>query len=85
MHFKSCWGNIYTEISRKTIPGEQILRVAATLQFGPTRGKPVPADDSLEQFREECKTAQKPQQISEQLYDVGASLCPLRRTGLSNP
>ena len=79
------WGNIYTEISRKTIPGEQVLRVAATLQFGPTRGKPVPADDSLEQFRDECKTAQKPQQISEHLYDVARKLVSLEANRALEP
>ncbi len=79
------WGNIYSEISKKTVPGEQVLRTAATLQFGPTRGKPVPADDSLEQFRDECKTAAKPQQISENLLNVARKLVFLEASRALEP
>jgi hypothetical protein len=82
---QNLWGNIYTEISKKAVPGDQVLRVAATLQFGPTRGKPVPADDALEQFRDECKTPQKPQQISESLYDVARKLVSLEANRALEP
>ncbi len=54
------WGNIYVEISKKTVDGQVVLRSAATLQFGPVRGKPAPAEDSLEQFREDCNSPQTP-------------------------
>lgn len=71
------WGNIYLEISKRSVPGEEILRVAATLQFGPSRGKPQPPDNALQSYRAACTTADKPREISSALLDVASKLVSL--------
>ncbi len=71
---QSIWGHIYGEIAKQDIPGDEILRITATLFYGPGHGKPRPADESLELLRGECKAPNSPTQISERLLGVAAKL-----------
>jgi len=71
------WGEIYREIAKENVSGDEILRVAGTLQFGDHRGKPRPADMSLESFRSACDTADKPRQLAEYILDVAKKLVGL--------
>ena len=76
---QNIWSHIYIEIAKgkKSIPGDEILRVTATLYFGPEAGKPRSADDSLEVLRKECDTFDKPRRISERLLDMARKLASL--------
>ena len=71
---QSIWGRIYGEIAKQDIPGDEILRITATLFYGPGHGKPRPADESLELLRKECKVPNNPTQISERLLGVASKL-----------
>ena len=71
------WGEIYREIAKENVPGDEILRVTATLYYGAAAGKPRSSDDSLELLREECNAFDKPRQISERLLDVARKLVRL--------
>ncbi len=72
------WSQIYREIAKESVPGEEILRVTATLYYGPGAGKPRSSDDSLERIREECDDFQKPRYISERLLGVARKLVSLQ-------
>jgi hypothetical protein len=71
------WGQIYREIAKEDIPGEEILRITATLYYGPGQGKPRSSDESLELLRRECTSFEKPKQISSRLLDVARKLVVL--------
>jgi hypothetical protein len=71
------WGQIYQVLAKEDIPGEEILRIAATIYYGPGQGKPRPSDESLELLRNECKTPTSPSQISERLLGVAQQLAEL--------
>jgi hypothetical protein len=47
------WAQIYEEMGKKGLPGEQILRVAATLNFGPQKGKPLSTAKALKRINEQ--------------------------------
>lgn len=79
------WTNIYREIAKENVPGEEILRVTATLYYGPETGKPRSADDSLESLRKECDTFDKPRRISDQLLDVSKKLVSLYKNVFLGP
>lgn len=42
---QNIWAQIYREIAKEDIPGDEILRIAATLYYGPGQGKPRSADE----------------------------------------
>jgi len=71
------WSQIYSELAKEDIPGDEILRIAATLHYGPGQGKPRPAEESLELLRRECKSPNNPTQISERLLAVAQKLSSL--------
>lgn len=71
------WSKIYTELAREDIPGDEIMRIAASLYYGPGQGKPRPAEESLELLRSECKLPNSPTQISERLLAVAEKLSTL--------
>ncbi len=75
------WGGIYREIAKASVPGEQILRVVGTLRYGSKSGKSQNAEDSLEMARLECKSLDKPTELSEYILDVTKKLV-LLETGL---
>jgi hypothetical protein len=74
---QNLWGHIYSEIAKEDVPGDEILRVTATLHFGADRGKPRSTEDSLEQLREDCDTFDKPRMLSEWLLDYAKKLTAL--------
>ena len=48
------WAQIYEEMGKKGLPGEQLLRVAATLNFGrPGKGKPLSTAKALKRINEQ--------------------------------
>ncbi len=71
------WSQIYREIAKEDIPGDETLRITATLYYGPARGKPLSAEESLDQMRIECNSFDKPRKISERLLDVARKLVSL--------
>ncbi len=68
------WGEIYRELAKEDVPGDEILRVTATLHFGADRGKPRSAEDSLEQLRAQCDAFDKPRKLSELLLNYARKL-----------
>lgn len=74
---QSLWGRIYGEIAKEDIPGDEVLRITATLHYGPGHGKPRSADESLELLRKECRLPNSPTQISERLLGVASRLVEL--------
>lgn len=76
-NLQSLWGEIYREIAKENVPGDEILRVTATLYYGPAAGKPRSSEDSLELLREESKAFDKPREISQRLLDVARKLVRL--------
>jgi hypothetical protein len=76
-NLQSLWAEIYREIAKENVPGDEILRVTATLYYGPAAGKPRSSEDSLELLRKECNAFDKARQISERLLDVARKLVRL--------
>ena len=74
------WSQIYQEIAKERVPGDEILRVTATLYYGPGAGKPRSPEDSLELLRGECDAYGKPRGVSERLLDVARKLVQLHGT-----
>jgi hypothetical protein len=68
------WGDIYRELSKQDVPGDEILRVTATLYFGTGAGKPRSAEDSLDQLRAHCDTFNMPSKLSNRLLDCARKL-----------
>lgn len=71
------WSGIYREIAKEDIPGDEIVRIAATLYYGPGQGKPRPAEESLDLMRRDCKVCTSPTQISQRLLAVAQKLTTL--------
>lgn len=71
------WSQIYKEIAKQDIPGEEILRITATLYYGPGQGKPRSAEESLDLLRKECISFDKPRKVSMRLLDVARKLVEL--------
>jgi hypothetical protein len=74
---QSIWSHIYREIAKEDIPGEEILRITATIYYGPGQGKPRSAEESLDLLKGEAKSFDKPRQISERILDVAQKLVDL--------
>lgn len=71
---QNLWGEIYRELSKEDVPGDEILRVTATLHFGAGAGKPRSREDSLDQLRSDCDTFDKPRILSQRLLDCARKL-----------
>jgi hypothetical protein len=74
---QAIWSQIYREIAKQDIPGEEILRITATLYYGPGQGKPRSAEESLDLLRKECISFDRPRQVSMRLLDVARKLVDL--------
>ena len=74
---QNVWSQIYREIAKEDVQGEEILRIAATLYYGPGHGKPRSAEESLDLLRNESVSFEKPRQISTRLLDVARKLVEL--------
>ncbi len=71
------WGKIYRELARENVPGEEILRVTATLYYGPGQGKPRSAEESLFLLKKRCNSFDQPRRISMRLLDVARKISDL--------
>jgi hypothetical protein len=71
---QNLWGEIYRELSVEDIPGDEVLRVMATLHFGAGAGKPRSAEDSSDQLRSNCDTFDKSRVLSERILDCARKL-----------
>ena len=74
---QNLWGEIYRELAKEGVPGDEILRVTATLHYGAGAGKPRSAEDSMGRLREKCDSIYMPQRLSEWLLDYAAKLTSL--------
>lgn len=79
------WSKIYKAIAGVGVSGQEILRVTATLHYGPYHGKPKRADDALELLRNDCDNADKPRQISEKIFEVTKRLVDLDNNKFLGP
>lgn len=69
------WTNIYHTIGLRKVPGQEILRFAATLKHPDQQNRIASAEKSLEFFREYCE--QKPGaviEVTQELLDVATKL-----------
>jgi hypothetical protein len=71
---QNLWAQIYRELSEEDVPGDEILRVTATLYYGAGAGKPRSAEDSLDLLRLNCDTSDKPRILSDRLLDCARKL-----------
>lgn len=77
LSLQNLWGEVYRELAKEDVPGDEILRVTATLHFGAGAGKPRSAEDSLEKLRANCDAFDKPRKLSEWLLDYAKKLTVL--------
>jgi hypothetical protein len=74
---QNIWAQVYREIAKEDIPGDEILRITATLYYGPGQGKPRSAEESLDLLKEKCDAFERPRQISDRLLGVARKLLEL--------
>lgn len=60
------------------VPGQEVLRVAATIRLGDEAGKPLKAEKALSKFREYCDDPEKTVTVSTWLYDTADELVNLQ-------
>ena len=72
------WAEIYLVLAKKETAGEEILRIMATLEYGPDGGKPKSAEDALEAIRTNCSDLEHPEFISSKILKFTESLTDLR-------
>lgn len=72
------WGNIYTELSKYPVSGQEVLRVTATLYMGTESGKPKKAESALDSLASACFLAGDTVKISNWIYDVAKTLVNLQ-------
>ena len=76
-NLQGIWSQIYQELAKEDVSGEEVLRISATLYYGPGQGKPQPAAESLDLLRKHCTSAQVPAHISSRLLKVAQKLTSL--------
>jgi hypothetical protein len=74
---QNIWAQIYEELAKEDVSGEEVLRITATLYYGPGQGKPRPNWESLELLRKHSTSSSAPSQISERLLAVAQKLTGL--------
>jgi len=79
------WGQIYREIAKQDVSGDEILRVTATLYFGAGAGKPRSAEDSLQKLRDTCDSFSRPHELSESILEVARRLDEVHGNILREP
>lgn len=82
---QSLWGQIYGAIAKEDVPGDEILRITATLHYGSGQGRPLSAEDALDAIRRAAATFDKPRAISGQLLDVARKLVELSENAHLGP
>jgi hypothetical protein len=71
---QNIWSDLYREIAKHEIAGDEALRTAATLYYGTGAGRPLSAEGALERLRASADTFGKPRQISHRLLEVSKTL-----------
>ena len=71
------WGQIYNEIANENIPGDEILRITATLFYGEGQGKPRSSENSLDLLRTAADKFDEPSRISKKILDIARKLSDL--------
>ncbi len=66
-NLQSVWTQVYQELAKKDVSGDEVLRVTATLYYGAGAGKPRAAEDSLDLLRKKCTAATSAAEIAERL------------------
>jgi hypothetical protein len=82
---KDLWGKTYGRLAKEPVPGQEVLRVAATLQLGDAAGKPLKAEAALTKLREYCDDPEKTVTVSTWLYDSADELVKLRNNRYWEP
>lgn len=72
------WGNVYRELSKHPVPGQEVLRVAATLHTGPESGKPQKAESALKSLADFCNSADDTVRVSCWILNVAKKLVQLQ-------
>jgi uncharacterized protein DUF262/uncharacterized protein DUF1524 len=72
------WGRIYERLAMEPVPGQEVLRVAATIRLGDEAGKPLKAETALKEFRKYCDEPEKTVTVSTWLYDSADELVNLQ-------
>lgn len=76
---QNIWGKIYLELAKHDVPGDEVLRTTATLNYGANQGgKPRSAENSLIKIRDNCTQFSIPTKLSEALLDYARKLTTLR-------
>lgn len=75
------WGNIYQRLAMFPVPGQEVLRVAASLRCDTDAGKPLSkplsAEASLVEFKNRSDSPTKTQEITDWLFRTAAALVKL--------
>ena len=79
------WGKTYERLAMEQVPGQEVLRVAATIRLGDEAGKPLKAETALKKFREYCDDPEKAVTASTWLYDAADKLVHLRKNRYWEP
>jgi Protein of unknown function DUF262/Protein of unknown function (DUF1524) len=81
----SLWGKIYERLALAPVPGQEVLRVAATIRLGDEAGKPLKAETALSKFREHSDEPEKTVEVSTWLYDTATKLVQLENNRYWEP
>lgn len=79
------WGNIYQEIANYSIPGQEILRVTATLYTGNESGKPQKSESALSSLKNLCNTPEDTIKVSNHILEVAKTLVSLQTNAPLGP
>jgi hypothetical protein len=79
------WGKIYERLALEPVPGQEVLRVAATIRLGDEAGKPLKAETALSKFRDFCDEVEKTATVSSWLYDNADTLVKLQKNRYWEP
>jgi len=74
------WANIYNEIAQYPVPGQEILRVSATIFIGKGIGRPLSAEESINSLRNYCTTAEKTIEVTGWLHAVTEKLVKMHKS-----
>lgn len=79
VELNNLWGNIYGELGKFNISGQEVLRVTATIHFGSESGKPMSAESAIGRFRSECVSPTASVEVSAKLLEVARKLVELHQ------
>lgn len=75
------WANVYNSIAQYPVEGQEILRVTATLYLGgATTGRPLSGEESLDNIRDFCVSAEKTIEVTGWIQSVTEILVDLHNS-----